>query len=93
MRCYVYRSRRRADTYVYLPRRDDFTGVPDGLLSALGRLDFALEFDLTPQRRLAREDAAIVLANLDRQGFHLQLPPPEDERPDPAVRPFPIDLG
>jgi uncharacterized protein len=85
MRCYVYRSSRRADTYVYLPRRDDFSGVPDGLLQALGRLDFSLEFELTPQRRLAREDPAAVLANLDRQGFHLQLPPPEDERRDPGA--------
>ena len=78
MRCYVYRSSRRADTYVYLPRQDDFSELPEGLRSALGRLEFALEFDLTPERRLAREDSATVLANLESQGFHLQLPPPEE---------------
>jgi len=78
MRCYVYRSSRRADTYVYLPRQDDFSELPEGLRSALGRLEFALEFDLTPERRLAREDPATVLANLESQGFHLQLPPPEE---------------
>jgi len=77
MRCYVYRSSRRADTYVYLPRQDDFTELPEGLRSALGRLEFALEFDLTPERRLAQKDPATVLANLESQGFHLQLPPPE----------------
>ena len=78
MRCYVYRSSRRADTYVYLPRKDDFTELPEGLVRALGRLDLAMEFELTPDRRLAREDPARVLTNLESQGFHLQLPPPED---------------
>jgi uncharacterized protein len=77
MHCYVYRSSRRADTYLYLPRRDDFTELPEGLVRALGRLEFALELDLTPGRRLAREDPAGVLANLESHGFHLQLPPPE----------------
>lgn len=79
MQCYVYRSTRRTDTYVYLPRRDDFSEVSEGLLRALGRLEFALEFELTPQRRLAREDPAIVLANIEAHGFHVQLPPPDEE--------------
>jgi uncharacterized protein len=79
MQCYVYRSTRRADTYVYLPRRDDFTEIPEGLLRALGRFEFALEFELTPQRRLAHEDPFIVLANIEAHGFHLQLRPPDEE--------------
>ncbi|AHE99490.1 YcgL domain-containing protein [Thioalkalivibrio paradoxus] len=78
MHCYVYHSSRRPGTYVYLPRRDDFAGVPQALLDALGRLEFALAFDLPPERRLAQEDTATVLANLESKGFHLQLPPPEE---------------
>jgi uncharacterized protein YcgL (UPF0745 family) len=85
MECYVYRSSRRPETYVYLPRRDDFAALPDGLLRALGRLEFALEFVLTPQRQLARVDPATVLANLEAQGFHIQLPP-SDESKDAPVR-------
>jgi uncharacterized protein len=77
-RCYVYRSSRRADTYVYVPRQDDFAGLPEGLMRMLGRLEFALEFELTPGRRLAREDTAAVQANLELQGFDLQLPPAEE---------------
>ena len=78
MRCHVYRSSWRPGTYVYLPRKDDFTELPEGLARALGRLEFALEFDITPERRLARGDAPTVLANLESQGYHLQLPPPEE---------------
>ncbi|MBS3800627.1 MAG: YcgL domain-containing protein [Thioalkalivibrio sp.] len=80
MRCYVYRATRRADTYVYLPEKDEFSELPEGLTRALGRLEFALEFELTPERTLAQEDPQRVLANLDEQGFHLQFPPSEQDR-------------
>lgn len=75
MICYVYRSRRRADTYLYLPRQDDFSAVPDALMRVFGAADFALEFELSPRRKLAQADAGEVLRNLREQGFHLQMPP------------------
>jgi uncharacterized protein YcgL (UPF0745 family) len=34
---------------------------------------------LTPERKLAREDIATVLDNLERQGYHLQMPPAEED--------------
>jgi len=34
---------------------------------------------LTPERKLASEDIHAVLENLEKQGYHLQMPPPEDE--------------
>ncbi len=34
---------------------------------------------LSPERKLAREDITKVLENLDNQGYHLQMPPPDDE--------------
>lgn len=34
---------------------------------------------LTPERQLAREDVAKVLENIEKQGFHLQMPPGEEE--------------
>jgi uncharacterized protein YcgL (UPF0745 family) len=79
MQCFVYRSSRRADTYLYLARRDDFSGVPVSLLDLLGRPEFALEFELTADRRLAQEDATTVLANLKTQGYHVQLPRDQGE--------------
>ncbi|AHK78074.1 hypothetical protein M911_01360 [Ectothiorhodospira haloalkaliphila] len=80
MQCYVYRSSRRQDTYVYLPAKDDFSNIPQALLNVFGTPEFALEFVLSPDRRLAREDPSQVLANLKNQGFHLQMPP-ENDRP------------
>ena len=49
----------------------------------LGALTFVLDVALTADRKLAREDAAVVRTNLAAQGFHIQFPP----QPDPAARP------
>lgn len=74
MLCFVYRSTRRDQTYVYLAKRDDFQSLPADLSERLGPLQLVLEVDLDPQRRLAKEDARAVLANLQERGWHLQLP-------------------
>ncbi|QSX79324.1 YcgL domain-containing protein [Agrilutibacter solisilvae] len=75
MQAYVYKSLRKADTYVYLSARDDFARLPEPLRAQLGNLQFVLEVTLTPDRALAREDAGVVRANLASRGFHLQFPP------------------
>ena len=75
MQAYVYKSLRKADTYVYLAQRDDFARLPESVRAQLGALHFVLEVALTPDRKLAREDAAVVRENLGTRGFHLQSPP------------------
>ncbi len=75
MHAYVYKSQRKADTYVYLAARDDFERLPESLRTQLGPLQFVLDVALTPQRKLAREDVASVRESLATRGFHLQFPP------------------
>lgn len=75
MHAYVYKSQRRADTYVYLAARDDFTRLPEPLRTQLGTLSYVLDVALTPDRKLAQEDSAQVRENLATRGFHLQFPP------------------
>lgn len=75
MHAYVYKSLKKADTYVYLAARDDDARLPEPLRMQLLPLQFVLEVVLTEQRKLAREDAAVVRENLALRGFHLQLPP------------------
>ena len=76
MQAYVYKSLRRAETFVYLRERDAFDLLPEVLRSQFGELRFVLDVALTPGRKLAREDVAVVRANLAAQGFHVQFPPP-----------------
>jgi uncharacterized protein YcgL (UPF0745 family) len=75
VQAHVYKSLKKADTYVYLAARDDFSRLPESLRMQLGTLEFVLDVALTPGRKLAREDAAVVRDNLALRGFHLQLPP------------------
>jgi uncharacterized protein YcgL (UPF0745 family) len=82
MQAFVYKSLRKTDTYVYLAGRDDFMRLPEPLRTQLGSLQFVMEVGLTPDRKLAREDAAVVRENLAARGFHLQFPPTVE---DPSV--------
>ena len=75
MLAHVYKSPKRADTYVYLAARGDFGRIPESLRMQLGPLQFVLEVDLSPGRRLATEDPDVVRGNLVERGFHLQFPP------------------
>ena len=75
-RCHVYKSLHRADAYVYLAERDGFAVLPASVLDSLQPLKFVLELDLSTPRKLAREDFAVVCANIQSSGFHVQLPPP-----------------
>ena len=73
MFCHIYRSNLKFDTYLYLTVKDDFSAVPDALLKVFGQPEFSFSFELTPARKLAKEDAEEVLANLRENGYHLQL--------------------
>ena len=73
MLCHIYRSNLKIDTYLYLLEKDDFSIIPEALLRVFGPPEFSFSFDLTQERKLAKEDSAEVLENLKEQGYHLQL--------------------
>lgn len=75
MQCYIYKSLRKQQLYLYLRKMDDFSRVPEDLLANLGKLEFILEIELTPNKRLAKEDPAKVLACLQEKGYFIQWPP------------------
>ncbi len=78
MHAYVYKSLRKADTYVYLAEREGADALPPTMRETLGALEFVLEVTLEPGRRLARVDAAQVREALASRGFFVQVPPPPD---------------
>lgn len=77
--CSIYKSPRKNEMYLYVLKAEALSRVPEGLLGAFGPPVHAFDLVLTPERQLAREDIAQVLENLEKQGFHLQMPPPEEE--------------
>jgi uncharacterized protein YcgL (UPF0745 family) len=60
--------------YIYLAEEDVFDNVPKEIFNSLGIVAFSMELEITPETRLAREDAETVVSNLEKHGFHLQLP-------------------
>ena len=73
--CWVYRSTRVQDMYLYLAEEDGFDPVPPALLARFGEPMLVIELVLSRERELAREDVNLVMANLRGRGFHLQIPP------------------
>jgi uncharacterized protein len=78
MDCFVYKSVRTSDTYIFLREEEGFDVLPDALAEQLGELAFVIALQLSPERKLAREDVQAVMRNLREQGFHLQLPLPDE---------------
>lgn len=77
MNCAIYRSLRKWDTYLYVEKPDEFERVPQSLRDALGRLEFVMNLELGPARKLANADPEQVRQQLREQGYYLQLPPKE----------------
>ena len=77
MRCVVYKSERKPDSYLYVTTKDEFTEVPEALLKMLGELQFIMNLDLASRDKLGYADIAEVIRLLDEQGFFLQMPPGE----------------
>jgi len=77
--CSVYHSSKKMGMYLYVLKADALTKVPEELLKLFGRPKHAFDLVLSPERKLAKEDIEQVLENLTVQGFHLQLPPAEDD--------------
>jgi len=73
--CWIYKSPKKEEMYLYIPRQDSFEDVPELLLQKFGKPLFVMELELTADRKLARENAETVLNNLAENGFHLQMPP------------------
>ena len=82
MHAFVYKSLKKADTYVYLAARDEFARLPEPLRTQLGGLQFVLEVELTPERKLAREDVAVVRENLAAARLPPAVPAGDRRRSD-----------
>lgn len=73
MECFIYRCSLKPDMYIYLAEEDVFDNVPKEIFNSLGIVEFAMELEIKPETKLAREDTRTVLENLKEHGFHIQL--------------------
>jgi uncharacterized protein YcgL (UPF0745 family) len=73
--CTVYRSGKKAETYLYLAAGITFDDLPAELRAAFGEPALVMQLRLNEGRRLARVDVRLVLERLRQPGWFLQLPP------------------
>ena len=74
----VYKSSKRANTYLYIEKRDDFSKIPDPLMDTFGTPLYVMMFDLSKREKLGIADIKLVQSELTEKGFYLQLPPKEE---------------
>lgn len=76
MLCVIYRSSKREQTYLYVEKKDDFTRVPEELLTGFGQPQLSMIINLATREKLASADIHKVRMSLKEQGYYLQVPPP-----------------
>ena len=84
MQCFIYKSLKKQDLYLYMDKKDDFSELPSTLYESIGEPVFVMQLELTAERKLAREDAQKVIAQLKNKGFFIQMPPTQYK---PVIRP------
>ncbi|MCP4715532.1 MAG: YcgL domain-containing protein, partial [Deltaproteobacteria bacterium] len=77
--CSIYKSPKKEEMYLYVPKLQGLKQVPGELLELFGKPAHVMDLMLTPERKLARENIETVMAKIEEQGFYLQLPPPKEE--------------
>lgn len=74
----VYKSKKKADTYLYVEKRDDFSKVPEPLMTTFGQPIFVMLINLAKREKLGVADLDKVKQELINKGFYLQLPPKQE---------------
>ena len=73
--CRIYRSERKAETYLYVIDALDLEELPAALRRQFGDATLVMLLEIGPETRLSRVNGADVVRALERDGYFLQLPP------------------
>jgi uncharacterized protein len=84
--CDVYKSLKGDEMYLFISRQEAFERVPEGLKNRFHTEKAITSFVLTSDKRLARADAAKVMAAIEEQGFYLQMPPSQYQLPETEMK-------
>ncbi|VAW80534.1 hypothetical protein MNBD_GAMMA14-2348 [hydrothermal vent metagenome] len=75
MQCVIYKSLRQFDYYLFIKKDEGLDRVPDALKTLLGNLEKVVEVKLHTLRKLAQADVIEVMAQIEAEGYFLQMPP------------------
>ena len=70
---YVYKSSKKLRTYLYTAQRDDFAGIPGGLMDAFGTPKFVMVFALSKHPELPKVTPEELEQALSERGYLLRI--------------------
>ena len=76
---YVYKSRRKMRTYLYVPEKDVFSHIPSGLMDAFGAPEFIMVFALHKHRKLQKITPEELECALNEKGYLLRIDLEDEE--------------
>lgn len=76
----AYKSPKKDELYLFVPQETGLDALPKELLVMFGEPKHVIDFDLTPEKKLAREDTSTVIESLQTKGYYMQMPPTEVEK-------------
>ncbi|WP_077284835.1 YcgL domain-containing protein [Cognaticolwellia aestuarii] len=79
MLCSVYKSAKKAQTYLFINKRDDFSEVPEALMKMFGKPEMVTVLNLATKDKLGFADLTKVKESLAEQGYYLQITPKEED--------------
>lgn len=85
--CAVYKSQKKDETYVFIPTTTQLSDLPEELLKVLGQAEKIMTLNLTPEKKMARGNAGVIMKSIEEQGFYLQMPenPQINKNPLPTI--------
>ncbi len=89
--CDVYKSTHRDEMYLYVNQREGTKRVPAELLKLFGEPEKILTMIVTPEKRLARVAGEKLMADIQAQGFYLQMPEPPVNQLDEYLKDHELD--
>jgi uncharacterized protein YcgL (UPF0745 family) len=75
----AYKSPKKPELYLFVPKTQGLDDLPDELYVMFGIPEHVIDFEIGPERALARASAEEVKAALESKGYYLQMPPNENE--------------
>lgn len=76
----AYRSPKKQELYLFVEQEKGINQLPQELLVMFGDPVHVIDFVLTPERKMAREDALEVMKSIQTKGYFMQMPPNEMEK-------------
>ncbi|MDT0593940.1 YcgL domain-containing protein [Glaciecola petra] len=71
----VYKSKRKADTYLYVEKKNAFDRVPEVLLKQFGPPVFVMYLAIEKHKKVAGIDSQSFVTSIKDKGYYLQMPP------------------